>query len=85
MYNITTKENYAMIEPKRKTIYVMEVEGYEVRIRGILISNDSNFLPVEEKDRDYDYGIFDLDDGNIYYIKRSDIIEIIEWHGTITQ
>lgn len=85
MYEIKSKENYAMIEPKRKTIYVIEVEGYEGRIRGILISNDFNFIPVDDEKKEYDYGIFDLDDGNIYYIKRSDIIEIIEWHGTITQ
>lgn len=85
MYEIKSEENYAMIKPKRKTIYVIEVEGYEERIRGILISNGFNYIPVDDEKKDYDYKIFDLDDGNIYCIKKSDIIEIIEWHGTITQ
>lgn len=85
MYEIKSKENYAMIEPKRKTIYVIEVEGYEARIRGILISNADDYFPEEDKNKTYDYAIFDLDDGNIYLIKKCDILDIIEWHGTITQ
>lgn len=82
MYEIKSKE---MIEPKQKTIYTFEVEGYVARIKGILISNDFNYIPVDDKNKEYDYGIFDLDDSNIYYIKKSDIIKITEWHGTITQ
>lgn len=85
MYEIKSKENYAVIEPQRNTIYVIEVAEYAELIMGVLISNDFDYLPTKDEKKDYDYGFFDLEDGNIYYIKKSDIVEIIEWHGTITQ